>query len=81
MIDSEIEEEEELIKPHPAQIVAILLLTTKSYFEQQYRSKLAQILTGEGKSLVLATLGIYYAHLGYDVKVACYSAYLCSRDF
>lgn len=68
------------MKPHPAQVVAICLLTSRAMGDD-HRSKLAQILTGEGKSLVLATLGIFFAKLDYQVFIACYSAYLCSRDF
>jgi preprotein translocase subunit SecA len=64
------------INPHPVQVAALLLLTTK-----QQDSQLVQILTGEGKSIVLATLAIYIAKKDETpVVVSCYSSYLCQRD-
>jgi hypothetical protein len=66
------------INPHPVQVVALLLLTKTTGSE--LRSQLIQILTGEGKSIVLATLAIYIAKTGVNAVVSCYSAYLCERD-
>lgn len=45
------------------------------------KSQLCQVLTGEGKSIVLATLAIYFAKLDKNVVVSCYSSYLCDRDY
>lgn len=45
------------------------------------RSQLSQVLTGEGKSIVLATLAIYFAKMDKNVIVSCYSSYLCERDY
>jgi hypothetical protein len=42
---------------------------------------LAEIKTGEGKSIVLAVTSIVLALLGFSVDVACYSKYLTERDF
>lgn len=39
-----------------------------------------EILTGEGKSIVLGVLSIVLAKLGYNVKCVCYSEYLSTRD-
>lgn len=44
-------------------------------------SHLAQIRTGEGKSVTLGVLAVFNALLGYDVDVACYSGYLSVRDY
>ncbi len=67
------------ISPHPVQVVALLLLTMTSPTDE-LKSQLVQILTGEGKSIVLATLAIYIATTEVPVVVSCYSAYLCDRD-
>lgn len=67
------------ISPHPVQVVALLILTKRGPTDE-LRSQLVQILTGEGKSIVLATLAIYIANIGVPVVVSCYSAYLCDRD-
>lgn len=40
-----------------------------------------EILTGEGKSIILAVLAIVLAKVGYDVRCACYSKYLSQRDY
>ena len=44
-------------------------------------SHLAQIRTGEGKSVTLGALATFYALLGYDVDVICYSNFLSVRDY
>lgn len=40
-----------------------------------------QVLTGEGKSIVLGILSTILALLGYKVDVVCYSRHLSDRDF
>jgi preprotein translocase subunit SecA len=45
------------------------------------RNNLVQIKTGEGKSVTLAVLSVIFALYGFDVRCACYSAYLSERDF
>jgi hypothetical protein len=66
------------INPHPVQVAALLLLTRNP---DELKSQLAQILTGEGKSIVLATLAIFIAKSDTPVVVSCYSSYLSERDF
>ena len=44
------------------------------------KNRLAEVKTGEGKSIVLAGLSIYFALLGYDVDCCCYSEALSKRD-
>ena len=43
-------------------------------------NRLAEIKTGEGKSIVLAVLSIFFALFGYEVHCACYSEMLSRRD-
>jgi len=44
------------------------------------QNRLAEVKTGEGKSILLAGLSIYFALLGYEVDCACYSEILSKRD-
>ena len=44
-------------------------------------NNLVQVLTGEGKSIILAIAASLLALLGMDVSCACYSTYLSERDF
>jgi hypothetical protein len=44
------------------------------------QNRLAQIGTGEGKSIILAGLACFLALVGFKVKCACYSPYLSNRD-
>ena len=37
--------------------------------------------TGEGKSIILGILAAYFAFIGYNVDVVCYSPYLSERDY
>lgn len=41
-----------------------------------FDNQLIQILTGEGKSIILGFLAALFALIGYNVDVACYSKYL-----
>jgi len=45
------------------------------------KNSLAQILTGEGKSIVIGTLAIFLALCGFLVDCVCYSKYLSKRDY
>jgi preprotein translocase subunit SecA len=51
-----------------------------SYPDEKQNNRLAQVGTGEGKSIVLAGLSSYLALVGFKVRCACYSAYLSGRD-
>jgi len=66
--------------PHPIQVLCFLRLLegspSKGYFNQ-----LIEVLTGEGKSIVLGVVAIYFGLLGYDVYSICYSSYLSRRDY
>jgi len=71
-----------LCQPHDTQILAILRLIGMDDGNQRgsLPNHVAEILTGEGKSLVLAILSAFYAKLGFTSHVVCYSPYLCYRD-
>jgi hypothetical protein len=70
-------------RPHPAQVVAILtLLNCELSMEyRQLKNHIIQILTGEGKSVVLGVTSVVLALTGCDVCCVCYSSYLSDRDF
>lgn len=38
-------------------------------------------MTGEGKSIIIGITALLFSILGYSVHVACYSKYLCKRDY
>lgn len=40
-----------------------------------------QIKTGEGKSVILASMSILLALMGHKVDCVCYSSYLSQRDY
>jgi SecA DEAD-like domain len=49
--------------------------------EISLKGHLAQIGTGEGKSIILGVLSTVLALLGLNVSCACYSKYLSTRDY
>ena len=72
---------EYLVKPHPAQVIAILLLLNSTYNDfQKLGGHLVEIKTGEGKSIVLAVTSIILALFNCEVVCACYSQFLSDRD-
>jgi hypothetical protein len=54
--------------------------TTRAHKPFTLQNHLAEVKTGEGKSVVLACVACVIALLGYDVDIACYSKYLSDRD-
>lgn len=70
-----------LMTPHPGQVNAIMHMLMTHTPEQDLESQFAQVLTGEGKSVVIALLASILALRGFNVNVACYSQYLTSRDY
>lgn len=48
--------------------------------DQRLGNRLAEVGTGEGKSIILATIAAYLALAGFNVRCACYSQYLGERD-
>jgi preprotein translocase subunit SecA len=45
------------------------------------QNHLAEVKTGEGKSITLGALAIVFALLGQSVNVVCYNPYLSTRDW
>ncbi|CAF3338635.1 unnamed protein product, partial [Rotaria sp. Silwood2] len=70
-----------LVQPHAAQVVSVFRLLGIGDKNEELVNHLVQIGTGEGKSIVLAVTSIILAMLGYDVNCACFSEYLCQRDY
>ncbi|MEM7361850.1 MAG: hypothetical protein AAF335_02450 [Bacteroidota bacterium] len=68
-----------LMHAYPSQIITIFRLLgvdNKSKLENH----LAQVFTGQGKSLILGGLAAILAILGFEVHCACFSEYLSNRD-
>ncbi|CAM9117607.1 unnamed protein product, partial [Ectocarpus fasciculatus] len=70
----------ELLQPHCAQIIAMCRLLGIDC-GGVIQNHLAQIHTGEGKSVTLAGTAIILSLTGRDVDCACYSEYLSKRDY
>ena len=84
------------IQPHAAQVVAIFRLLGfdckskrglfgkkqkhQSVLKDTVQNQLVEILTGEGKSVILAVTSAILALLGCTVNCTCYSEYLSKRD-
>ncbi|CAL6092092.1 Conserved_hypothetical protein [Hexamita inflata] len=74
------ESRQKLLQPHAAQMVAIFSLLGIDQ-SNQLKNQLIQVLTGEGKSVILAVTAIVLVIMGFDVNCACYSEYLSQRDY
>jgi|GEM_PF-7127190 len=68
------------LKPHCIQILCILRLLSVDKDSKGVDKHLAQVLTGQGKSLVLGLLSSLLALTGRRVRAVCYSEYLATRD-
>ncbi|XP_038115093.1 uncharacterized protein LOC6047142 [Culex quinquefasciatus] len=68
------------LKPHCVQILCVSRLLSTEKVTPGVRKHLAQVLTGQGKSLVLALVAAILALCGHSVQVMCYSKYLATRD-
>ncbi|XP_034172395.2 uncharacterized protein LOC117600723 isoform X1 [Osmia lignaria lignaria] len=68
------------LKPHCIQILSILRLLSVDKDSKGVDKHLAQVLTGQGKSLVLGLLSSLLALTGHKVRTVCYSEYLATRD-
>jgi len=69
-----------LLKPHATQVVAIFRMLGMDN-PNPLSGHLVQMLTGEGKSVVLGVSSAVLALMGYEVYCACYSEYLSKRDY
>lgn len=68
-----------LMQPLKTQILAILRLIAIDD-PKGFENHLAQVKTGEGKSIALGFTATFFGLLGYEVHVVCYSSYLSARD-
>lgn len=68
-------------RPHATQVLSILKLLGVDNDQEQIQNHLAQVGTGEGKSVSLGILSVVYGLLGYEVNVICYWKYLSARDY
>ncbi|XP_076286888.1 uncharacterized protein LOC143212217 [Lasioglossum baleicum] len=68
------------LKPHCIQVLCILLLLSVDKDYKGVEKRLAQVLTGQGKSLIIGLTATLFALMGYRVKTLCYSEYLVTRD-
>ncbi|XP_042911872.1 uncharacterized protein [Parasteatoda tepidariorum] len=68
------------IEPHCVQILCILRLLGVDYLEKGVPKHFAQVLTGQGKSVIFGLLSVIIALTGNKASVVCYSEYLAQRD-
>jgi len=67
------------LRPHPVQILCFFRLLESD--KGLYMNQLIEVLTGEGKSVVLGVVATFFGLLRYNVNSICYSKYLSSRDY
>ncbi|XP_076298917.1 uncharacterized protein LOC143217985 [Lasioglossum baleicum] len=68
------------LKPHCIQVLCILLLLSVDKSSKGVQKRFAQVLTGQGKSLIIGLTATLFALMGYRIQAACYSKYLAIRD-
>eukprot|EP01060_Flectonema_neradi_P024928 TRINITY_DN337_c0_g1_i5.p1 TRINITY_DN337_c0_g1~~TRINITY_DN337_c0_g1_i5.p1 ORF type:complete len:1398 (+),score=362.20 TRINITY_DN337_c0_g1_i5:50-4243(+) len=84
------------VKPHEVQVVGVFRMLgfgdeddrgkeINSFMKEEFdvrkvKNHLLEVLTGEGKSIVIAIVAAVLAIIGNDVHCMCYSKYLCERD-
>eukprot|EP01060_Flectonema_neradi_P022223 TRINITY_DN304_c0_g2_i2.p1 TRINITY_DN304_c0_g2~~TRINITY_DN304_c0_g2_i2.p1 ORF type:complete len:2270 (+),score=420.38 TRINITY_DN304_c0_g2_i2:212-6811(+) len=66
--------------PMPNQVIAILCLLGIHKEKESLGGHIVEVLTGEGKSVVLAVAAMVLATLGREVCIVCYSECLNKRD-
>ncbi|KRX04482.1 P-loop containing nucleoside triphosphate hydrolase [Pseudocohnilembus persalinus] len=73
--------------PNVNQIVSILIFLNCHKKESKFNlfskilgNQIQQIKTGEGKSIIIGILSVFFALLGFEVHSVCYSQYLSNRD-
>ena len=67
-------------KPHPVQMLSVFMLLSFDNPAPVFENQLIEIKTGEGKSITLGVCAIFFALMGYEIDVVCYSKILSSRD-
>merc|ERR1712129_515638 len=73
-------DQNKLVQPHPPQILVVLIMLGVG-LEGGLQNHIAQVGTGEGKSVCLGTLATFFGLLDFQVNVVCYSPFLSERDF
>ncbi|XP_058454005.1 uncharacterized protein LOC131432008 [Malaya genurostris] len=68
------------LTPHCVQILCILRLLSVDRTENGVAKHLTEILTGQGKSLVLGLMAALFALTGHKPQIVCYNRYLVTRD-
>ncbi|KAL4460810.1 hypothetical protein ABPG74_016282 [Tetrahymena malaccensis] len=67
---------------HTIQVITIMrLLNIDSEKTSQLYNHIAQVRTGEGKSIALGIISTMFALIGFEVDCCCYSQYLSERDY
>lgn len=74
-ISSQTHDDKELLQPHPAQVVVIFRLLGLKQTSVYLASHLIQVLTGQGKSVVLAMTAATLALFGAEVSVALFRVF------
>ncbi|XP_058456964.1 uncharacterized protein LOC131434316 [Malaya genurostris] len=80
LVSKDVSSSGQYLGPHCIQILCIFRLLGVDRTEDGVINHLAQVLTGQGKSLVLALTAAILALTGHNVRVVCYSKYLVARD-
>lgn len=74
------EDVSEFFKPHCFQVLCVLRLLGSDSDLSGVSKQLAQVLMGQGKSLVLALIATILALTGHEIQLVCYNEYLVKRD-
>uniref|UniRef100_A0A0K8SWL7 SecA DEAD-like N-terminal domain-containing protein n=1 Tax=Lygus hesperus TaxID=30085 RepID=A0A0K8SWL7_LYGHE len=80
LVSKDVSSSGKFLKPHCIQILCIMRLLSVDNSAQGVEHHLAQVLTGQGKSVILGLLSAFLAFTGHEVRVVCYSSYLANRD-
>jgi uncharacterized protein YegL len=80
--ESSIDQHKVLMRPHNIQVQTLLaIFGCEDPTLSKIQSRLMQIRTGEGKSMILGAASLVLGLLGFSVCCVCYSEYLSSRDY
>ncbi|XP_062553008.1 uncharacterized protein LOC134218146 [Armigeres subalbatus] len=80
MISKDVASSGKFLKLHSIQVLSIFRLLGVDVATEGVDKHLAEILTGQGKSVVLALAAAVLALFGHEVVIVCYSSYLAERD-
>ncbi|XP_052563013.1 protein translocase subunit SecA-like [Culex pipiens pallens] len=80
MVSEDVSSTGKFFKPHCIQVLCVLRLLGSDSDLSGVSKQLAQVLTGQGKSLVLALIATILALTGHEIQLVCYNEYLVKRD-